>query len=47
MMDLVPESISHQTCKDKHNLEYDNSMNHITMFKQDYDIPCMVTGSLK
>ena len=39
MMDLLPESISNQIYRDKHNLEYATSMNHIKMFKQDYDIP--------
>ena len=39
MMDLLPESISNKIYRDKHNFEYANSMNHITMFKQDYDIP--------
>jgi len=38
-MDLLPESISNQIYRDKHNLEYVNSMNHIKMFENDYDIP--------
>ena len=38
-MDVLPESISSQIYRDKHNLEYANSMNHINMFKQAYDIP--------
>ena len=38
-MDLSPESISNHIYRDKHNLEYANSMNHIKMFKNDYDIP--------
>ena len=38
MLDLLPESISNETYRDKHNFEYANSMNHIKMFKQYYDI---------
>ena len=39
MMDLLPESISNEIYRNKHNLEYANSMNHKKMSKQDYDIP--------
>ena len=39
MMDVLPDSILNKIYRDKHNLEDANSMNHITMFKQDYDIP--------
>ena len=37
MMDLLPEPILNKICRDKHNLEYINSMKHIKMLKQHYD----------
>ena len=39
MMDLLTESISNGIYRDKRNLEYVYSMNHITNFKKDYGIP--------
>ena len=37
MMDLLPETVVNKSCKDKHNSEYIDSINHINMFKQHYD----------
>ena len=37
MMDLSPEPIMNRIYRDKHNLEYIDSVNHIKMFKQHYD----------
>ena len=40
MMDLLLEQISNKIYRDKDNLEYIDSINHIKMFKQHYgDIP--------
>jgi len=39
MMNLLPETILDKIYGYKHDLEYANNMNHIKMFKQDYDIP--------
>ena len=40
MMKLLPEPILNEIHKNKHNLEYINSMNHIKMPKQHYyDLP--------
>ena len=39
-MDLLPEPILNNMYRNKHNLEYMNSMNHIKMFKKlDDDTP--------
>ena len=37
MMDLLPEPIFNKIYRNKHNLEYINSMNRIKMFKRHYD----------
>ena len=37
MIDLLPETILNKAHKDKHNLEYIDSINHTKMFKQHYD----------
>ena len=37
MMDLLPEPILNEIYRDRHNLEYMNSLNHIKMFEQHYD----------
>ena len=37
MMDLLPEPILNKASKNKHNLDYINSINHTKMFKQHHD----------
>ena len=37
MVDLLPETVLNKIYKDKPNLEYIDSINHIKMFKQHYD----------
>ena len=37
MMDLLPETVVNKFYKDKHNLEYIDSITHIKMSKQHYD----------
>ena len=37
MIDLLPETILNKAYKDKHDLEYIDSINHVNMLKQSYD----------